>query len=479
MTLRHAVIGLLILYVLSLLLIRVVILTRRRHPASSVAWIFAIVALPFVGGLFFLVFGINRVNRRKRRRRQVVQTVEARRPSLEGFTSPVDEDPNACETERRIARLAARVEGGPVTVGNAIVLFNDTNIALRRIEEAIEAARSTIHLEYYIWQPDRTGKRVRDLLVAKARQGVQVRFLYDGLGSLRLTRKFLRPLVGGGAVAAPFVPGRNFRERWSINLRSHRKIVVVDGETGFTGGMNIGDEYHGRDKAIGYWRDTHLMLQGPAVLQLQQVFAEDWYYATGEELSGDAIFPQPRRCGYTLAQVISSGPDGETRELHSVMFAAINEARTHILLTTSYFVPTEPLTMALCTAAARGVRVRLIVPARSDHRWVVLAGRSYYGELLEAGVEIHEYRRGMMHAKTLTVDGVWSLVGTANFDPRSLLLNFEVGLALYDAAIARELEQHFEADLEHCRSIRREEWERRPVRSIFAENVCRLFSPVL
>jgi cardiolipin synthase len=299
------------------------------------------------------------------------------------------------------------------------------------------------------------------------------------VGSLRLTRRFLAPLVTAGASTGPFVPGRSLRERWSINLRSHRKIVVVDGRVGFTGGMNIGDEYHGKDKTLGFWRDTHLLLRGPAVLQLQQAFVEDWYYAINEEITASSYFPPPDAAGDVLAQVITSGPDGDKREFHTLMFSAINEARSQILLTTSYFVPTEPLLMALCTAASRGVRVRLLLPSKSDLRMVVLAGRSYYDPLLEAGVEIYEYRRGMMHAKTLTVDGCWSVVGSANFDPRSLLLNFEVGVGMYDERLASELEEHFEADLEHARRIDPKTWSKRPVRSIFAENFCRLFSPVL
>jgi cardiolipin synthase len=473
------IVGLAFVYGLTLLLIRWVLLTRRRHPISSTAWILTIVLLPYLGGVLFLFFGINRVQRRKRRRRAILAAMGPHRPQLQDCTVAIDECPDLNETQRRIARLVARVEGSPLTRGNEITLLNDTNVALRRIEEAIIAAERSVHLEYYIWQPDKTGMRIRDLLIERARSGVKVRFLYDGLGSMRLTRKFLRLLVEGGATVSPFVPGRNFRERWSINLRSHRKIVVVDGQVGFTGGMNIGDEYLGRNKYLGYWRDTHLRVLGPSVLQLQQVFLEDWYYATGEEISAGECFGPIVHRGGTMAHVISSGPDGDKREYHALMFSAINEARSQILMSTSYFVPTEPLLMALCTAASRGVRVRLLLPSKSDHRFVVMAGRSYYEELLDAGVEIHEYRRGVLHSKTLTIDGVFSLVGTANFDPRSLLLNFEVGVPMYDRAIAAELEEHFEKDFEHARLIRPDEWNRRPVRSIFAENVCRLFSPVL
>ncbi len=316
-------------------------------------------------------------------------------------------------------------------------------------------------------------------MIQKAQEGVKVRFLYDGLGSIWLTRAFMRPLLESGAKAAVFIPGRSLRERWSFNLRSHRKIVVVDGKVGLTGGMNIGEEYLGRNKRLGYWRDTHLLLSGSCASQLQQVFTEDWFYATGEEIQGPTEFPPPVREGNVVAQVISSGPDGDLREFHSLMFAAINEARHEVLLTTSYFVPTDALLMALCTAAARGVRVRLIVPMKSDHRFVVYAGRSYYDQLLDAGVEIHEYKRGIMHAKTLVVDGCWALVGSPNFDPRSLLLNFEVGVVMYNHERAQILREHFETDLGYCRFIRREEFEKRPLSQVFQENFCRLFSPVL
>jgi cardiolipin synthase len=474
-----AILGLIVFYGLTLILIRWVILTRRRQPASTVAWILAIVLIPYVGGLLFLFFGINRVDRRKKRRRAAKKSMQGKMPMLRVLS--LDDEPlkSFPEQVHRMVRLAARLDDTNVTGDNNIEVFNDTNIILRRIEEAILAAKHSIHLEYYIWRPDKTGVRLRDLLIQKAKEGVKVRFLYDGLGSIFLTRAFLKPLQEAGGKTAVFIPGRSLRERWSINLRSHRKIVVVDGKIGLTGGMNIGEEYLGRNRRLGYWRDTHLLLHGSSVSQLQQVFTEDWYYATGEEIQGPEEFPTPESSGEVAAQVISSGPDGDLREFHSLMFGAINDAQTEVLLTTSYFVPTDALLAALCTSAARGVKVRLIVPQKSDHRWVVWAGRSYYDQLLEAGVEINEYKRGIMHSKTLVIDGCWSLVGSPNFDPRSLLLNFEVGVVMYDYNIAQTLKEHFETDLEHCRRIHREEFEKRPLRSVFAENFCRLFSPVL
>ncbi len=475
----NALLGLAFGYGLTLCLVRWVILTRRRQPASTVAWILAIVLVPYLGGLLFLIFGINRVERRKKRRRAAKKSMSGRLPALRSLSLEDEPLRSFPEQVHRLVRLAARLEDTVVTGDNNVEVFNDTNVILRRIEEAIIAAKHSIHLEYYIWRPDKTGIRLRDLLIKKAREGVKVRFLYDGLGSMWLTRAFMKPLRESGAHTAAFIPGRSLRERWSFNLRSHRKIVVVDGQIGLTGGMNIGEEYLGRNRRLGYWRDTHLLMHGSCVSQLQQVFTEDWFYATGEELQGPEIFPTPELAGNIAAQVVSSGPDGDLREFHSLMFGAINDAHSEVLLTTSYFVPTEALLEALCTAAARGVRVRLIVPMKSDHRFVVLAGRSYYDQLLQAGVEISEYKRGIMHAKTLVIDGCWSLVGSPNFDPRSLLLNFEVGVVMYDRAIAATLKEQFETDLEYCRHIRREEFEKRSLRSVFAENVCRLFSPVL
>jgi cardiolipin synthase len=473
----HAYLSLAIGYVFTLGLIRWVLLTKQRQPSATVAWILSIVLLPLVGGVLFLFFGINRVERRKAHKQAARRQVAAHGPSLHAHARGVEDRLNG--EQRSLMTLARQACGTVPTAGNHVELLIDTNIAYRRIEEAFEAAKETINLEYYIWKADRAGLRMRDLLIERAKAGVEVRFLYDGLGSLGLSRKFLQPMRDAGIQIRTFIPGRNLRERWSINLRSHRKIIVLDGRTGFTGGMNIGDEYLGRNKRLGYWRDTHLALEGPTVLQLQQVFAEDWYYAAGEELTGSHWYPHPHKRGDVIAQVISGGPIDDMRAFHSLMFTAINEARKRVTLATSFFVPTDSLVTALETAALRGVEVRLMLAGRSAHPWTIWAGRSWYDEMLRAGVTIHEYRRGILHSKTLTVDGCWSLVGTPNFDARSLILNFEVGVALYDEGLAAELERHYRADLEHARLIRLDQWTRRPLRSVFVQNASRLFAPVM
>ena len=463
-------------YAVTLLLIRWVILSRKRQPVAATAWILAIIFIPIVGGVLYLIFGINSIHRRRQGKLAAAKDIAQKLPDPRPLESS---DLELTRQQTRLSLLIARESGYTLTGDNAIEVIADTQVTLDRIEEAIRGAQKTLDLEYYIWQADRTGTRLRNLLIERAQAGVKIRFLYDSRGSMHLGRKFLAPLKAAGCHVAPCLPGSSLRERWSFNNRCHRKIVVADGKVGFTGGMNIGDEYLGLDHEIGSWRDTHLRIEGPAVWQLQQVFAEDWYYSTGEQLVDPDLFPDPSCCGQGVAQIFSGGPDGTREPFHTLFFAALNEARESITLATSYFAPTEPLLMALETAASRGIRVRLMLAGKSVYPWTVWCGRSFYDSLLRAGVEIHEYRSGVLHSKTLTIDGSWSFVGSANFDYRSMFLNFEVAVALYGEEYARELEAQFEHDLKHCRAIRLADWEARPLRRVFVENCCRLFAPIV
>jgi len=464
-------------YVMTLWLLPVVWLTKKRSPVSTVAWIMAIVTMPCLGGVLFLLFGIERVQRRVRGRQAAFATLAQSLPQLAAqHLLPKD---HLTPTQRSLLNLVERIAHTPATAGNRVQLYTETPAAFQGIQTALEAAQRSIHLEYYIWQPDRIGTKLRDLLIEKARHGVTVRFLYDSLGSMNLTKRFLRPMRDAGIQVATFVPGQTFRERWSFNLRSHRKIVVIDGEIGFTGGMNVGDEYLGQSPHFGYWRDTHARLDGPTVLQLQEVFATDWFYATGENLNGPEFFPAPRESGRVDAQVLASGPDDPESMFHTLMFGAINQAQSRLTVSTSYFVPTPPLSSALEAAAYRGVRTRVLVSGPVTY-WVTYhACRSFYDELLRAGVEIYEYRRGQQHSKVLTVDGEWSLVGTPNFDARSVFLNFEVAVALYDAGLTEQLEACFDADLLDAVRIDPEQWQQRHTWERIKENGCRMFAPVL
>ena len=453
-----------------------VLLRRQRPPAGAVAWLMAIVFLPYVGALLFVLFGLNRVKRRQQTWWKLRRSRERRRRRSD---QPSHSTPELSRLQERLTDLAKRATQFGPTPGNRITLLPEPEDAFAAIVKAIDEAEHSIHVQYYIYRPDRIGTRIRDALIRKAQDGVQVRFMYDGIGSWGLSRRFLKPMQDTGIVISPFLPGRSFRERWSINLRNHRKLVIVDNRLAFPGGLNGGDEYLGRDPACGYWPHTQTSLEGPVVRQLIDVFMEDWYCATDEQVarspsSGNEPFPDG-----TLAQVIADGPDHDVRPLRSVLLAAILEADKSVTISTGYFVPTQTLQEALITAAQRGVKVRLLVAGAPTYWYTLWAGRSFYAELLNVGAEIYEYAGGLFHAKVLAVDDCWSLVGTPNFDFRSLDLNFEVAVAMCDERIARSLKQQFSADVKKSKRIDPDEWSQRSAWRIRGENFCRLFAPLL
>jgi cardiolipin synthase len=363
------------------------------------------------------------------------------------------------------------------TCGNNVKLLV-ANQAYDALEEAIEGAQSHIHMLYYIFETDRTGARFRDLLVKKANEGVTVRLLVDGVGSFG-TSHFMIPLTQVGGKFAEFLPVGQLSRHWHPNLRNHRKIAVVDGQVGFTGGVNIGDEYTGRKRRVGKWRDAHIQVTGPAVNHLQEVFAEDWYFATGEDLISERYYPDQQPEGDQTVQIIASGPDTETQPLQRIFFTAITSAQQRIYLTTPYFVPDQAMLVALETAALRGVEVKLLLPHRSDMKLVLHAGRSYYKELLVSEVQIYEYLPGILHAKTMVVDDRWATVGSANMDVRSFKLNFEVNAMIYGPEFNKELADVFHKDLMQARKVTLEELAEKSLGSRMAEGLARVLSPVL
>jgi cardiolipin synthase len=462
---------------LSFCLIPVVIL-RTRQPLAAVSWILGLILMPGLGGVLYLATGTTRVQRKTRRKQQAREELVPQLPSLGAHQ--VEPPPDASESVRtELMALACRITESRPTWGNEVEIITDTNRAFGLQEQAIRDATNHIHVEYYIVQPDETGLWFRDLLIAKAREGVKVRFMYDAVGSLRLGHRFLAPMRQAGICVAPFLPVNPLRRRWVFNLRNHRKILVVDGKVGFTGGVNIGNEYLGRKSHFGYWRDTHMLLRGPSVLQLQQVFAQDWFFAADEELVTPDLYPHASEPGDQTVQIIASGPDLPVEVCHELFFSAISAARRHVLIESCYFVPPESIRLALQSAAHRGVDVRIILPARSAHLSVLLAAQSYYEELLSSGVQIFEYRDGLLHSKVLSVDGEWSYVGSANMDIRSLRLNFEAGAVFYGPRMAAELEKMFRTDLARSTPIELASWSSRSVLRRLAENSCRLLSPVL
>jgi cardiolipin synthase len=462
------------------------VLMTKPDSTSAVAWCLLIVLLPFVGSLLFYVFGYQHVNRPLKRKRRHKQ--QYRPPAAAGDADAGDEAPDgrADSIGEGLHRLARRFGAYRLTGGNHLDIYHEGQPALGAMLEAIRGARHHVHLETFILQPDATGREFLDALTQKAREGVRVRLLYDAMGSFRLHHHTLAPLRAAGGKSAVFLPVNPLRRRLQVNMRNHRKILVVDGQTGFVGGLNIGDEYLGKVARFGFWRDTHLRLRGPAVADLQRVFLEDWDFAAGERVADPddveatrPYFPPPAADGPYPVQVIDSGPDREMKGIREVYFAAILKARRRVWIASPYFVPDAGLRDALLLAGYLGVDVRFLGQFHPD-KWIPqFAARYYWDQVLAAGVKVYQYTRGMLHSKVVLVDDEWASVGTANLDNRSLHLNFEVNCLIYSPRAVAELEAALVRDLGHAIRLDRAVYARRPFAGRLLENACRLASPVL
>lgn len=433
------------------------LLSQRRQPSATVAWLFALIFLPGVGLVVYLLIGTTRFKRIAKRSARAASRLETVlekygvHPKLEGATGEDLE-----ERTYGLLRLGERLSSTPASRGNRAEILTDGAAAYLSMREAMEAARDHVHVEFYIIQPDRVGRALRDLLAEKARAGVQVRILCDAVGSSRLPADFWASVVEAGGEAAVFRPVLKIllrlRRPGRVDFRNHRKIVVVDGRVGFTGGINVGREYLGLDTGMGRWRDTHVRISGPAVLSLQKAFVQDWLTATEDLIDDERYFPDPtpEKSNRCIVQIVDSGPDRPWSPILYVYTQAIAIAQERVWIASPYFIPGATLENALITAALRGVDVRLLLPRRSDSAIVTLASRSYYSRLLEAGVRIFQYERGFMHAKTMVVDDWLGMVGSANMDLRSFHLNFELNAFVYGKEVAGQLADQFLADLDNA-----------------------------
>ncbi len=432
------------------------ILRHPREPRGMLAWILGLILLPVLGLILFVMIGRPRLERtvkRRRRRRQQLAIVLSGKAAARQEHHAVQRLDSMDPGVRSIMQVADRVSSQPATHGNCVTLHLQEEKSLLALKDAIESAKSHVHLEYYIFKTDETGQMIREALMAKARAGVRCRLLMDYIGSWSVTSSFTRPMTEAGVEVDFFLPVSRWQGPWRINFRNHRKLLVVDGQFGFTGSHNIGNEYRGKHPTLGSWQDTNLSVVGPAVHQLQDVFVEDWFFTTGIELTSDEYFPPVKPKDDHIVQVIASGPDSDYDAIHDVLFAAICSAQDSIHIMTPYFVPEAAFLHALKNAAYRGVKVWILIPSKTDNRLVLWAGRSFYEELSRAGVQIFEYDHGMLHNKVTIVDGCWSMVGSANMDQRSFRLNFELSTVLYDSGLAAELLEDFNAFLTDSRRI--------------------------
>lgn len=369
-----------------------------------------------------------------------------------------------------------------LTDNNDIRVYTDGKEKFRALIEEMKQAKRYIHMQYYIIRNDELWQEVEKVLIQKAREGVAVRVLFDSMGCRTMKNRDWERLEKEGIQVAEFFPALLGQLQLRVNYRNHRKIVVIDGRVGFVGGFNVGREYLGRDKKFGYWRDTHLCIEGAAVTSLAVRFVLDWNYAAKENLFlEDSLFeiPQYTRNGRDPVQIISSGPDSKTKMIHDNYLRLIHRAQDHVYIQTPYFIPDDSILDALKIAAKSGVDVRIMIPCKPDHPFVYWATYSYIGEMVAAGAKCYVYNNGFLHAKTLSIDGMVACVGTANMDFRSFGLNFEVNAVIYSERTVQRLERAFENDMTLCTQVTRKVYDERGLVIKAKEQFSRLLSPLL
>ncbi|MBN2898911.1 MAG: cardiolipin synthase [Clostridia bacterium] len=461
-------------------LIAIFIFFESKDPSRTLAWLLVLALLPSVGFFLYLFLG-NDI--RKRIRTKDKKTLHhnylERAAHLQQSIAPHIDFVKKTESrvDDKLIRLLLKNSSSPFSINNEVKVLKNGEETFDVIIDALKSATKFIHMEYFIIRDDRIGKKIRDLLVQKAKEGVAVRIIYDSVGCWKLTDEFFNPMKEAGVEFYPFLPVMAPLLSRELNYRNHRKIIVVDGVVGFVGGLNIGVEYLG-EKELGFWRDTHLRLKGDSVYSLQNIFLNDWYFASDQALFDEAYFPEAISYGDKVVQVTSSGPDSDWFTIHQAYFTMITTAEKRVWLVTPYLVPDKSLQLALKTAALSGLDVRIIIPNKPDHFFVYWASRDNIQELLEAGVRIFTYEQGFIHSKVLVVDDVCASVGTANFDIRSLEINYEVNAFIYDHDVVEELANDFRADLKYSKEISLVEHLKRPLREKFLEAMARLVSPL-
>ncbi|WP_409304664.1 cardiolipin synthase [Peribacillus sp. SCS-155] len=467
-----------LLLTVSLIIIGLIIFLENRHPAHTLTWVVVFGAFPIVGFIFYFLFGRNYRKERMYRKKYFLDKEAFLR--LGGPDVREDRIQKMGEHQQRLFKLAQRIANSPISFGTETQVLTNGEETFQHILDELQKAKHHIHMEYYIVRHDKIGNDIKSILIQKAHEGVKIRFMYDSVGSWNLSRAYIHDLKNAGVEVVAFGPVRLPFLNNKFNFRNHRKIIVIDGSTAFMGGLNIGDEYLGRNPHFGFWRDTHLMLKGEAVRSLQLIFLQDWYYSTDHSfLTDEYLSPMPIEHNHGGVQMIAGGPDNEWAVIKSIFFSMITSAKESVYIASPYFIPDDDIFQALKIAALSGVDVRLLVPKNPDKRIVFHASRSYFPELLEAGVRIFEYKNGFMHSKFVIVDNELASIGTSNMDMRSFHLNFEVNAFLYKTGSTQKLVNDFLHDLLVSREIHMETFSKRHIGLKIIESTCRLLSPLL
>ncbi|MEJ1240328.1 cardiolipin synthase [Chryseolinea sp. T2] len=475
-----------VLYVLLLTAVCGRIIYDTNNTAKTLAYLLLVVFVPVGGMVFYFFFGIN-YRKRTLYNKKIVDDYDlwqrVKKEMYERSVVAYQQATDADRPDKRLVRYLVK-EMSPLTAGNAVTLLTNGEEKFPAVLNALEAAREHIHIEYYIYENDNIGRAIKEVLIRKAGEGVKIRFIYDDFGSRSIRHSIAKQLRAAGVETFPFFRITFMALASRLNYRNHRKIIIVDGEKGFVGGINVSDRYINNGGQRGsYWRDTHLMIEGPGVAYLQYLFIGDWNFCSGQKIQNvRQYFPDYKlveRPGDKVVQIAASGPDSaHPTILYSLLFA-LHQAEDEILITTPYLIPDQSIMDAIVVAALGGVTVKVLVPAITDSKLVGWAARSYYESLLSAGVKLYAYQKGFIHAKTMVVDRKLAIVGTANMDYRSFDLNFEVNALVYDTSLATSLATVFENDLNDATEIDPTEWVRRSISSRLPEKIARLVSPLL
>lgn len=482
-----------ILYALIIASTVVVILLENRSPFKAIGWMLVLLLLPLLGLILYLFFGRDMHILSRKTYEQVNSAVMATIPAAPEAPKLDDSRP---ASHQLIRHLIAHQTGAPLVMADEIAILTNGFSKIESLLDDINHAQDHIHIEYYRFSSDRTGEVVAAALMKKAKEGVRVRLLYDHVGCFKTKRSFFNKLREAGVEAVPFLPVAFPTIARKMNYRNHRKIAVIDGKVGYLGGMNIADDYtYGNN--LGLWRDTHFRLTGQAVNGLQTTFYYDWYIATAQVLPSklfyrseaipamdylanttDAYDSAPK-VGEALTQTFFGGPADRFRTLNHVLCRALYSAKKKVVIHTPYFLPTDNLNKAIINISLSGVRVELMTPWVNDSPAVKLAARSYYRELLDAGVHIYQYTDGFLHSKLMTIDDEMAIIGSANMDFRSLEHNYEINTVVYDRRFTQELAQVMERDKKlHSTEIDARRWMKRSIWKRMPESVFRLFAPL-
>ncbi len=442
---------------------------RPRSAQGAIAWSVALVCVPIITIPFYLVFGRTRFQGYSEAIRDKEAQLDERMPGWYRAMAAVGADPHPELGHMDV--VVRRLTDVPFTRGNRVKLLVDAEATYGAMREAIAAAESYVLVQFYIVRDDESGRALRDALIERARAGVRVCFLYDEIGSIKLPEQYLEAMRRESIEVSGFRTTQGLRNRFQINFRNHRKLLIVDGRTGFIGGLNLGDEY------LGY-RDTHLRIDGPAVQQIQLTFRKDWYWATRRivEVSEEPIIDSDP--GQSVS-IINTGPADPVPKCSILFSELVSTATRRMWIASPYFVPDDVMTRALQSAAKRGVDVRVLVPDEPDQRFVELASLTYYTEMMDCGVRLFRYKSRFMHHKVVLVDDDLAAVGTVNLDYRSLYLNFEETALVADSTFAGEVAEMLEADLRGCEEIRRDHFRRQPSHVRIQARIARLASPLL